>query len=54
MAKNDATFTTCAGFGTASCQLVGLPEIAAKVRPSGRRPGQMATEDNEGEGQDRG
>jgi hypothetical protein len=49
MAKNDATFTTCAGFVAASCQLAGLPDIAAKVRPSGRRPGQTATEDTEGE-----
>jgi hypothetical protein len=49
MSRYDTTFTTGAGFLAASCQVAGLASIAAKVRPSGRRPGQTAAED-EGEG----
>jgi hypothetical protein len=35
MAKNDATFTTCAGFVAASCQLAGLADIAPRCGPRG-------------------
>lgn len=49
MTKNDATFAVGAGFLAASCQVAGLSDIAAKVRPSGRRPGQTAAEDESGE-----
>ncbi len=40
MARNDSTFTSGASFVAASCLVAGLVDIAAKVRPSGRRPGQ--------------
>jgi hypothetical protein len=46
MARNDGTFTSGADYLAASCQVAGLIDIAAKVRPSGRRPGQVASEDN--------
>jgi hypothetical protein len=46
MAKNDAAFTSGADFLATSCQVAGLIDIAAKVRPSGRRPGRVATEDD--------
>lgn len=49
MVKSDATFTSGASFLAASCQVAGMSDIAAKVRPSGRRPGRVATEDDPGE-----
>ena len=49
MARNDATFMSGATFLAASCQLAGLADIAAKVRPSGRKPGQTASQDDGGE-----
>lgn len=48
MAKSDATFTSGASFLAVSCQVAGLSDIAAKVRPSGRRPGRVASEDEAG------
>lgn len=45
MTKNDASFTSGADFLATSCQVAGLIDIAAKVRPSGRRPGRVAAED---------
>jgi hypothetical protein len=45
MAKNDATFASGASYLAMSCQMAGLAEIAAKVRPSGRRPGRVEVED---------
>jgi hypothetical protein len=50
MAKSDATFTSGASFLAMSCQVAGLSELAAKVRPSGRRPGRVASEDDAGAG----
>lgn len=48
MAKNDASFTSGAAFLAVSCQVAGLVDIAAKVRPSGRRPGRVEAEDDAG------
>ncbi len=48
MAKNDASFTSGADFLAVSCQVAGLVDIAAKVRPSGRRPGRVEAEDDAG------
>ena len=48
MVKNDASFTSGADFLAVSCQVAGLVDIAAKVRPSGRRPGRVEAEDNAG------
>lgn len=45
MAKNDATFSACAGWLEATCAVAGLPELAATMRPSGRRPGQRKAEE---------
>lgn len=54
MAKNDVTFANGAGWLAASCQLAGLADIAAKVRPSGRKPGQTAAEEDGGNGAPQG
>jgi hypothetical protein len=48
IARNDVTFTSGADFLAVSCQVAGLIDIAARVRPSGRRPGRVATEDDAG------
>jgi len=48
MAKNDASFTQGADYLAASCQVAGMSDIAAKVRPSGRRPGRVESEDDAG------
>lgn len=48
MTKNDAGFTAGAGWLAASCSVAGLHDLAAKVRPSGRRPGRTAEEEEEG------
>jgi len=42
------TFTSGAGFLAVSCQVAGLSDIAAKVRPYGRRPGRVVSEDEAG------
>lgn len=52
--ENDRVFTALGGAGVALLRLVGQSELADRLRPSARRPGQtMATEgerDGEGEG----
>lgn len=50
MEKNDRTFARAASFLSAAAALGGHDEIAARVRPSGRRPGQTAAP-NEGTGE---
>ena len=45
MSKNDRSFTTGAGWLAASCTLAGLGDLAAKLRPSGRKPGRTAEEE---------
>lgn len=47
LASNDRTFTRGAGSLTALAAAAGLDELAAKVKPSGRRPGRTALEDEE-------
>jgi hypothetical protein len=47
MSKSDRGFTTGAGWLAASCAVAGLGELAAKLRPSGRKPGRTAEEDGD-------
>jgi len=49
MDRNDVTFSRGAEWLSASALVAGLDDIAAKVRPSGRRPGRTATTDEEGD-----
>ncbi len=42
--KNDDTFGRCARWFESTYRLIGSDVIASRVRPSGRRPGQLAVE----------
>ena len=48
MVMNDASFTSGAAYLSTSCQVAGLSDIAAKVRPSRYRPGRVEAEDDAG------
>jgi hypothetical protein len=45
MSRNDAAFSRAAAWITESFRLGGLDDLAARVRPSGRRPGVLAAEE---------
>lgn len=47
LAVNDRTFSRGAAVIAALASAAGLEDLAAKVRPSGRRPGRTAAEDEE-------
>jgi hypothetical protein len=47
MKRNDRSFTRGAGMISAACAQADLDDLAAKVRPSGRRPGRTAQEEEE-------
>lgn len=46
MQRYDATFRQGAGVLTALFRAAGMDDLAGKVRPSGRKPGRTAAEDN--------
>ncbi|KYF83120.1 hypothetical protein BE18_37595 [Sorangium cellulosum] len=47
MRKSDKSFGQGAALLAASFTFAGLADLAAKVRPSGRRPGRTAAEEDE-------
>jgi hypothetical protein len=52
MSRSDQGFATCAAWLAASCTVAGLGDLAAKVRPSGHKPGRTAEAEAEEEGDD--